>query len=174
MESVRVWILLVLVALALDGCRHPGEGEFAIYLPARKASVREISKVDLNNLKLEHNPILSVLDIISYAEKTHEIELTPSAYERIRQLEVPVDGRPFVVCVGRNRIYWGAFWHPVSSIAFNGVIMIWKPFDTDKHVIQIQQGLTPLGYPSSEFFAGEDPRSNQEIFESLQRAGKLK
>jgi hypothetical protein len=38
----------------------------------------------------------------------------------------------------------------------------------EPHVITLE-----LGYPSSSFYGGEDPRNNQEVIESLERAGKL-
>jgi hypothetical protein len=73
-----------------------------------------------------------------------------------------------MVCVDREPIYWGAFWTPVSSISFDGVT-IWKPVSFEEpHVITLE-----LGYPSSSFYGGEDPRNNPEVMKSLEEAGKL-
>jgi len=143
-------------------------GEFAIYLLAQRISAGEISETDLSDLELEDEPILAVDDIVSYVEETHRIELTASAYERIWQLEVPTSGIPFVVCVGRDPIYGGAFWVGYSSMGFDGVVIDTLPASRQKP-IQIQ-----LGYPSGSFFSGEDPRSNPRILRSLEQAGKLK
>jgi hypothetical protein len=107
-------------------------------------------------------------DIITYNAQTHELKLTTSAFERISQLDVPVRGKSFVVCVDRKPIYWGAFWTPISSISFDGVT-IWKPLSLEEpHVITLE-----LGYPSSSFYGGEDPRNNPEVMRSLEQAGKL-
>ena len=111
--------------------------------------------------------MLSVDDIVTYSKETHEIELTASAYERIEQLEAPVDGISFVVCVGRDPVYLGAFWPLYSSLIFDGVVIQVPPMD--EPAIQIT-----LGYPSSSFFAGEDPRSDPRILQALAQAGRLK
>jgi hypothetical protein len=53
-------------------------------------------------------------------------------------------------------------------MSFDGVT-IWKPFSSDgQHIITLE-----LGYPSSSFYGGEDPRNNTEILKSLEQAGKL-
>ena len=153
--------------LAVYGCLSASEREFAVYLPVQKLSLQQLSGVDLADLELEDTPILSVDDIVTYSRETHEIELAASAYERMRQLEVPVDGIPFVVCVDRDPIYMGAFWPLHSSLSFDGVV-IQMPV-MDEPVIQIT-----LGYPTSSFFAGEDPRSDPRILQALTQADRLK
>jgi hypothetical protein len=167
MKTIRFSTLLVLIMLAQCGRVSSTEREFALYLPAQKLSPHQLSGVDLADLELEDTPILSVDDIVAYSRETHEIELTASAYERIEQLEAPVDGIPFVVCVGRDPIYLGAFWPLYSSLIFDGVV-IQMPL-MDEPTIQIT-----LGYPSSSFFAGEDPRSDPRILQALAQAGRLK
>jgi hypothetical protein len=176
MRNVVFSILLTLITLVTSGCYSPKErnlqvGDFSIYLPAQKMSAVQISKADLDTLELEDKPILSIDDIISYSKETHEIELTASAYERIGGLEVPVTtGIPFVVCVGREPIYSGAFWVSYSSMSFYDSVVIDTLPATQHHSIRIQ-----LGYPESpELFRGEDRRSDPRILQSLERAGKLK
>lgn len=168
MRNTKFLILLVLITLAIGACRSSGEGEFSIYLPAQRISAHEMSKIDLAGLELEDKPILSASGILAYSRKTHEIELTASAYERIGRLQVPVSGIPFVVCVGRDPIYGGAFWTPASSLSYDDVV-IFLPFGSTRHAIQIR-----LGYPSSAFFTGSDPRSDRRILRSLRQAGKLR
>lgn len=169
MISTKLSVLLILATLAMSSCNSSSEeGEFAIYLPAQRISAGEISETDLSDLELKDEPIITVDDIVSYAKETHGIELTASAYERIAQLEVPViGGIPFVVCVGRDPIYGGAFWVGYSSMSFDGVVIDTLPASL-QNPIQIQ-----LGYPSGSFFSGEDPRSNPRILRSLEQAGKL-
>jgi len=83
-------------------------------------------------------------------------------------LDVPVQGKSFLVCVDKAPVYWGAFWTPVSSMSFDGVT-IWKPLGTQEpKVITLE-----LGYPSSSFYIGEDPRNNTAVIKSLEQAGKL-
>lgn len=178
---MRVRFLFVMVILCLlIGCNWSAMssnstptntvGEFSIYLVKQTMSAQQMTEIDLNDLELDEIPILSVDDIVTYTWETHEIDLTDSGYERIAELDVPVTtGVPFVVCVGREPIYGGAFWVAYSSMSFHGIVI-----DTllamDKHPIRIQ-----LGYPESpELFEGEDTRSDPRILQSLEAAGKLK
>jgi hypothetical protein len=150
----------------LSGCTISQDDGFAIYLT--KGDIPPAQMPILSHVDIAETPIISMNDIITYNAQTHEIKLTTSAFERIYQLDVPVRGKSFVVCVDRGPIYWGAFWTPLSSISFDGVT-IWKPLSLEEpHVIRLE-----LGYPSSSFYKGEDPRSNPEVMRSLEQAGKL-
>lgn len=159
-------LIMVGTAIILSGCAtSKGEG-FAIYLTQKDIPPAQMEA--LSHVDIAEQPIISMNDIITYNAQTYELKLTTSAFERISQLEVPVRGKSFVVCVDREPIYWGAFWTPVSSISFDGVT-IWKPLSSQEpHVITLQ-----LGYPSSSFYGGEDPRNNSEVMMSLEQAGKL-
>jgi hypothetical protein len=83
-------------------------------------------------------------------------------------MPVRVDGIPFVVCVGTERIYTGGFWTPLSSLAYDGVIIM-QPWDTNETTIQIA-----LGYPAPEVFSGDDPRADTRIMDALEQDNKLK
>jgi hypothetical protein len=163
-KAIASILLLATMLFAFFGCRPPAEG-FAIYLTANDIPVREMPI--LSHINLADKPLISGADIISYLKATHEIRLTEEAFQRILNLEVPVWGKSFVVCVDRNPIYWGAFWVPFSSQSFDGVTIL-KPLGSTEPYIQIERG-----YPSSEFGQGEDPRSDPRIFEALEQAGKL-
>ncbi|MDP2916413.1 MAG: hypothetical protein Q8O16_00620 [Dehalococcoidia bacterium] len=161
-------LVMVSVILMFSGCTtSKGEG-FAIYLTREDIPVARMPV--LSHVEIAKQPVISIIDVIEYDEKTHEMLLTPSAYERISKLEVPVSGRSFVVCVNRSPIYWGAFWTLLSSIPFDGVVIL-KPvvYEEDGNSIWLN-----LGYPSQQFFTGEDPRLNAEVMKSLEQAGKLK
>jgi hypothetical protein len=144
---------------------EPG-GEFAVFLTPEDLSPQSLLDADLSSLELEEQAILSSADILRYATENHEIELIQPAVERINQLQVPTAGRAFVVTVGDEPIYGGAFWTPASSVPFGGVV-IEVPLIGDTMRIQ-------LGYPEPlGFFTGQDPRSDSRVLESLDRAGKL-
>ena len=96
------------------------------------------------------------------------MELTPEAYERLRALAVPVDGLPFVVRVGDETIYRGALWTPISSLSYEGIVIM-QPFDPAGRTVRLE-----LGYPSPQFARGEDPRSDGRIRAALEQAGKLR
>ena len=177
MRDQSLWgVLLLGTWLWLSACTVitpvPAQGStegFAIYLPAQKIAAAELLKTPLDTLQLEDKPIISLDDINAYSQDTHTIALTPSGYERIRQLQVPTSGIPFVVCVNRQPIYPGAFWASYSSQSSKGAVIDTLPVEAGRS-IRIQ-----LGYPEShELFTGEDRRSDPRILQSLQQAGKLK
>lgn len=143
-------------------------GKFSMYLVKEGVSAQQILEIDVSELELESTPILSIEDIVVYSWETHEIELTDSAYETIKKLDVP--GLPFVVRVGSESIYSGAFWVSYSSMSFGGIVIDTLLGSMDERTIRIQ-----LGYPESpDLFVGEDLRSDTRILQSLQDAGKVK
>jgi len=146
-------------------------GGFAIYLVDEDITAQEMLQADVDKLGLDETPIISLDDVVAYDAATHEMQLTDSTYERLGGLEVPVQGLPFVVCAGSERIYGGAFWVSYSSLGYEGIVTDIFPAmanDPDR-TLRIQ-----LGYPESlELFVGEDPRSHPRILESLEAGGKL-
>ena len=159
-------VITVYVLLMSSGCSAPNHEGFAVYLT--KGDIPPAQMPALSHIDIAEQPVIATNDIIAYNAKTHEITLTANAFDRIYSLEVPVRGKSFVVCIDRKLIYWGAFWTPISSISFDGVT-IWKPLSSqDPKVIKLE-----LGYPSSSFYGGEDPRNNAEVMKSLEQAGKL-
>jgi hypothetical protein len=152
--------------LISSGCSTTNQEGFAIYLTKEDippSQMEALSHVDTVKL-----PIISINDLVTYNAQTHEMKLTTSAFNRVCQLEVPITGKSFMVCVNKEPIYWGAFWTPISSISFDGVTVL-KPLSSQElNVITLE-----LGYPSLSFFSGEDPRNNMEVMESLDQANKL-
>lgn len=162
--------LLILCFISIMCTQQISNGKFAIYLAKLPNSTRIFEKdhsirlvvVELSNIILEDLPIVTEDDISSYSKDTHTIYFIPE-YKHSK-IDIPVSGRIFVVCVGSKRIYWGAFWTKVSSMGFNGVVikdpgMTWK---------------LDLGYPTSKFYEGPDPRNSELIFRRLRQIGKLK
>jgi hypothetical protein len=153
---------------ALSPSAAPG---FSIYLIEQGKPPENATAADLMELVLEDSPLVSADDIESYSWQTHEIELTPAARRRVARLQARAmsgPGVPFVVCVGMERMYTGEFWTSYSSVPFDGIVIDVYPADQGRPV-RIQ-----LGYPSEEWFAGKDLRSDPRILQSLQAAGKLK
>lgn len=141
-----------------------GEG-FAIYLTRDDIPPSQMEV--LSQVEIADEPIISIEDIVAYDALTHGIVLTEEAYDRLYQLEVPVSGKSFLVCLERSPVYWGAFWVMYSSLSFDGITMM-KPLLEDPDEMMIG-----LGYPTPGFFDGKDPRSDPEIMTSLKESGKL-
>src|SRR4030043_2300467 len=159
-------LIIIGTILVFSSCTISKGDGFAIYLT--KGDIPPAQMPALSHVDTAEPPIISMKDIITYNAQTHELKLTTSAFERISQLDVPVRGKSFVVCVDRKPIYWGAFWTPISSLSFDGVT-IWKSLSLEQpHVITLE-----LGYPSSSFYGGEDPRNRPEIISAFEKAGKL-
>ena len=167
----RVMRLLIIVVMVMPmllsgiACTaKPAEG-FAIYLTADDVPVERMPV--LSHVETAAEPLISEDDIISYSRSTHEITLKPDAGRRLEEMQFPVDGTSFLVCVDKGPIYWGAFWPFYSSLSFDGVV-IHMPVTSDDYTISIE-----LGYPCSSFFRGEDPRDNPLIMRRLEDAAKL-
>lgn len=159
-------LMVFITGILTGGCRSTGGEGFAIYLTEEDIAPEDISS--LLGVKITDKPFIGADDIISYNMQTHEIKLTTEAFARLKALQVPVQGTSFMVCVGRQPVYQGAFWTPISSISYSGVT-IWKPYENDtKPVIELS-----LGYPGSSFYSGEDPRNNARLMFALEKDGKL-
>ncbi len=168
---LQVRLLFILFGFILAGCQPTLGGGFAVYLLQGRLSGADILAQDPSDLPRQEQPILTTRDITRYNLSQHEIELTDNAYRRIQQLfstPVKTDGIPFVVTVGEIPIYTGAFWTPLSSLSYNG-ILIMQPMEPGGNLIQIE-----LGYPGPDFFGGIDPRSDPRILDALQQSGKIK
>ena len=164
----RVFCLVLAIVPFLSDCTPQPAADFAIYLPARQMAVSEMASVDLQKLPLQDTPVFATAEIVTYSWGTHEIKLTAAAFDRIMAMTIPVRGMPFVACVDRKPVYWGAFWTPISSMSFEGVAIM-MPLGAENRTIQIG-----LGYPSSDFFHGNDPRVSTAVRKALEQAGKLR
>jgi len=151
------------------GQSNEAEG-FAIYLLAKDVSARDLPKADLKRIVLQDRPVLAEADIIAYAKATHELQISEAAFTRIRQLSHNVHGIPFIACLGKEPIYAGAFWSPISSINYGGVVIL-EPLVSERRekIIKIE-----MGYPSPDFAIGTDPRADKRIMDRLEAKGKLK
>jgi len=155
------------VLLVSPACSTRGDEGFAIYLTRDNIAPAQMDA--LSRVEIAEQPVISTKDIVAYEAATHEMTLTKDSFERLVSLDVPVSGKSFVVCVDRQSIYWGAFWTPISSLAFEGVT-IWKPLGIQgSTVVQLE-----LGYPDASFYREEDPRNAPEVLSALEHAGKLK
>ncbi len=152
--------------------------ELAIYLTAEGVTPTDLLPEDagpegtirsLDEIPLQAEPLLTLVDIVSYDAVTHAFTLTVEATERLAQLAVSVAGPPFVLTVDGEPIYAGAFWTPLSSLSYDGVVIMLMP--TGEPAFEIYR--IELGYPGSDFFRGDDPRSDPRVMEALEKAGKL-
>lgn len=156
---------------ALDWRQLPSSPEeFGIYLLAEDRPATQLGEEELHTVALQERPLISTGDIVTYDAESHAMQLSEEAFRRVQEifpLPVRVDGIPFVVRVGDERIYAGAFWTPLSSLIYDGVVIL-QPLGEPDGMI----GLA-LGYPSPQAFSGQDPRGDPRIIAALEKAGKL-
>ena len=160
--------MVIALAIGILACRNSGGPELGFRLLTQRLPKGPLSNEQLAGLSVEETPFLSLDDILSYDKSSHEMTLTDDAAERLRALDVPVSGRPFVIRVAGKPIYAAAFWTPISSMGFDGVIIM-QPLHPDQQTVRLE-----LGYPSATFYAGQDPRGDPRIMDALDRAGKLR
>lgn len=144
--------------------------EFAIYRVTEKVSAEDMIEANVSDLALDDAPFIAADEIIAYVWETHELTLTGSAYRRLSKLEgfaLQSPGLPFVACVGNEPIYGGVLWTSLSSVSFGGISIDLYPA-AQEHPLPIQ-----AGYPSPDWFTGEDLRADPRIRQALEAAGKL-
>ena len=99
------------------------------------------------------------------------MNLKEDAYLRLLALfmgGMPSSGVPFVMKAYEQPIYAGAFWTPLSSLSFDGVVIL-QPLDPAGQTLYIE-----LGYPGPDFFTSEDPRGNPRLLQALEDAGLIR
>lgn len=109
--------------------------------------------------------VISDEDILSYNKTSYEMILGETGVASIGELGlIPVNGTGFAVIVDGHTIYTGAFWTPISSIGYDGVILMIE--------IPVPNTLKfELGYPGPS--EGPDPRDNPRIADVFRSLGKL-
>ena len=164
----RGWCLALGLALSLvlpvvSGCRQPVAHEVELRLLAPG-----IRSQDLATLRDPRLGAVLVADdeIIGYVPASHCLRVTAAARQRVMGQQVPVAGTPFALCVDGGPVLVGALWTPISSLSFDGVVIM---------VLNGEQGQLCLqgGYPGSFVTQGEDPRDSAKLLQAFRQAGRL-
>lgn len=120
--------------------------------------------------------LIAAEQIRSYDLATHTLTLLPEVrgplctqLYRSRRL---VSGVPFAVAIDGKTSYGGNFTTSASSRSFDTPIIVIDPVSLDPNLHEDQLQIQ-LGYPTVEFFQGEDQRSDERIRTALATAGKL-
>lgn len=176
---MKILISLTAIFLLFSGCNsNPTDSElennFSIYL-TKDDENNTPSKISLDKLILEDEPILSIKSIEYYEWVNHKIRFSDEAKNKIQSKE-PLFGRFFIVIALNQRIYWGLFTDGASSMGCNNpVIMVWSrtvrqdtSFITNEFVIE-------RAYPA--YIGNEndkDLREDPRIYDALTISHKLK
>jgi hypothetical protein len=164
----RLFALILLLA-GFQMISAQNKKEFFLYLLPESIDARQLSRLDLNKIKPRGKPFLTAGDVWRYVKETHEITLGYEATVRLKKLKVPVSGRPFIVFVGAEPIYTGAFWTSFSSITFRGVAIDVTGLRGDFATIKLELDYPPLAPKNIGF----DPRPDKRIFQVFENKGVL-
>jgi hypothetical protein len=175
--KIFFWALLTtLVGCQMVFGQNNSPKGFAIYLLPANLKPNQLAKLDLKKLKPTGEPLIAESDLWFYQKETHEFRIDYTAATRLKKINNQGGTPAFAVFVGDEAIYAGAFWKSILSQSFGGIVIdtlksIGKPpyySNTDFPVLTLEPG-----YPSAEYFKGEDLRSDSRILKALEKAGKL-
>ena len=94
--AVIVIPLIIIAVIVLYWSYTGPKGErFAIYLTMDDVSPDKLQI--LSHVDIAEKPIINQNDIIKHNAYSHEVTLTPDAFERVSTLKVPVTGKSFAV-----------------------------------------------------------------------------
>ena len=155
-KAIKVSLIILIFAILVVAA--------GLYLIDRSG----VSSEEFGIYLLENNErVISDNEIVWYDKISYQIKLTEEAAKKISSLEVPVAGSPFVAKIDSKVIYTGSFWGSFSSLSYSGIVI-------DALRIQNNTISVDLGYPSSQFFEGDDNRNDPRILDHFQKLGKLR
>jgi len=163
-QAFLIGVCLTIGFACDSGNQSPYSAGFAVYLlkdPDVTASQAWL--LPLESLTLANMPFLTQADLRSYSWQTHEFTAATSVDTQLSDLAKrhgPTGGIPFVVTVGRERIYLGAFWYLYSSLA---------PQVPYIDVIGNPHRISPAWTAGSQ----PDRRYDGRVYETLKAAGLL-
>ncbi len=168
--------LLGLLVLA-GGCvaeEAPSSFSISLVRPAMScADARSLSLADL--AVAEREPLVTSSALKDYTWDSHMFHVDENSLPHEWQSLFTVAGRVFLVMVEGEPIYAGALVSTFSSFScFLPVVAMPRWSHTpetetgDSVTLEIS-----LGYPTSDYFEGADPRSDTRILNALRDAGKI-
>ncbi len=161
-RSIRWWCLFTLLFSSCNDLGNgPGADSFAIHrLADPSIGTSRIWNVPLDDLLLEPSPFIRAADLKAYYWSTQAFVPGPALDTVLKQMAREsgrTQGAPFVVVVGKERIYLGSFWWAYSSLM--------------PQVPYIEM-LTPGPYAilAAPLSSRTDPRRDPRVRESLSAA----
>ena len=73
-------------------------------------------EIPIDKIQIEDTPFLTDDRITGYSSDTQTIEISEDDEERLSQQLISAASVPFVVTLNGERLFWGVFVHPISSI----------------------------------------------------------
>lgn len=162
----------LILSFILAGC-HNNSSEpqkqtdnFGIFLLASDTlSTMQVKYTSLDSLTLDTQPTLSIDDIVSYSWSDHDITLTTDGIAKFKTVEQKIKstfGLPFVVMVGKERIYLANIYPTISSYIHMDLPFVSVPPFTDFRIARAPDRTVP------------DKRNDQRIYNALLNANKIR
>jgi hypothetical protein len=165
-RTIAVFILLAFLAGCTDPV-EPGEhaAEFGMFLLSNDTlNTNDVKYISLNELMLKENPLIDIDDVVLYHWSDHSIDLTDEGFAKFRSVEGMVRstyGLPFVIVTGGEKVYLGTIYPYYSSYIHPDLPFI---------------GVSPFLSLTIERAVDDriaDVRSDERVYNALQRRGKL-
>ena len=119
--------------------------------------------------------VIAADDVLAYEWASHTLTLKPKVrknlFEKLKGKLL--HGEPFIVSVGGKVVYQGNWKSVLSSIPCTTPVIMLDGRALDPKLGEDQVRIE-LGYPSKDYFKGEDPRGDQRVRNALEASGKLK
>lgn len=112
-------------------------------------------------------------EIIKYDWASHTLTVDSLAAKKLSKdfFTRVVSGAPFQVEVGEEVVYRGTITTQFSSRSFDTPVILIDPArQSAQPTVRLR---IQLGYPSEEFFKGQDPRGDERLRTALEKSGKL-
>ena len=148
---------------------------FALQIASSASANPAADAVDIRD---EHGNVLIAADkIASYDWSTHTITLVPGERAKFEEMLKKQGTRinagvPFAVTVGGKTIYAGKITFIGSSFSIAAPVIVMGINITDP-TMNADQLRIQLGYPTRQFFRGEDPRGDGRLRAALRASSKL-
>lgn len=172
MKFYSLIIVLIIFACFQTNFAQNKDG-FALYLLPSNIRVEQLPKLDIKNLKPTGKPVFSAADIQFYLTDYHEISFQYQGADRLKNLKIPPEGLPFIVLVGDQPIYTGAFAGSKFRLQTSMIHIRVDDLGGDFPVLTIegrQYAYTMTSAPDPPF---ADQRKDPRILQSLKDAGIL-
>lgn len=158
--STRGRLVVLLPLLLVIGCQKAPE---AVPIPPAPPHFAILDE--------DGQPILMEEQIAGYEWATHTITLQPGATLNVRRKKGQslVHGVPFAVVADGITCYRGVVITGLSSVSQEVPVINGDRIDGKKDVVVRIE----LGYPTREYFKGEDPRGDERVRQALRAIGKL-
>ena len=145
----------------------PEADAFAITLLADPTvTATKAEKLPLGDLELADKPLLDLSSVVYYELATHRVALSGwfnGSHLKGALPDFGVFGLPFVVQSYGKRLYLGAFWTLLSSVAYGHPVVMVESIEKTGFVIE-------AGYPGA---TDVDPREDAGFLDALRKLGKL-